>query len=142
LAVGDDRVILCATDAPGVVAGVSKTSPIAPLASRDGGPAFDEPWQAEVLALAGALSESGVFTPAQWSEALGAALRQAEARGAPDGHATYYGAVLEALEQLLAATGGITADALAHRIEEWRRAYLQTPHGQPVELAAGAGGSR
>ena len=68
-------------------------------------------------------------------------MRQAEARGAPDGHATYYAAVLEALEQLLATPAGITAGALANRIEEWRRAYLQTPHGQPVELAAGAGGS-
>ena len=117
---------------------MSETSSIAPLASRDGEPAFDEPWQAEVLALACVLSQSGVFTPGQWSEALGAALRQAEARGAPDGHETYYAAVLATLEQLLPAAGGITADALAHRIEEWRRAYLQTPHGQPVELAAGA----
>ena len=138
LAVGDDRVILCAIDADGVVAGVSETSPIAPLASGDGEPAFDEPWQAEVLALAFALADRGVFSPAEWSRTLGAELRQAEARGAPDDHETYYAAALAALEQLLAASGGITADALARRTEEWRRAYLHTPHGQPVELAAGA----
>jgi nitrile hydratase accessory protein len=117
---------------------VSVTSQIAPLASRAGEPAFDEPWQAEVLALAWVLSQSGVFTPTQWSETLGAALRRSEMLGAPDGHETYYAAVLAALEQLIAATGDVSEDALARRTEEWRRAYLRTPHGQPVELAAGA----
>lgn len=115
-----------------------ETSPIAPLARRDGEPAFDEPWQAQALALAFALCERGVFSAAAWSEALGAELRRAEAQGAPDNHDTYYEAVLAALEQLLAAAGGITQDKVSERIEAWRRAYLSTPHGQPVELAAGA----
>jgi nitrile hydratase accessory protein len=111
---------------------------IAPLAGRDGEPTFDEPWQAQVLALAFALADRGVFSAAQWSEALGAELRFAEAQGAPDDHATYYAAALAALERLLAANGGISAAALSARTEAWRRAYLHTPHGQPVELAAGA----
>jgi nitrile hydratase accessory protein len=109
---------------------------IGPLARRDGQPAFAEPWQAEVLALAFALSESGMFSAAAWSETLGAELRRAEARGAPDDHETYYAAALAALERLVAAAGGIDAAALSARIEAWRRAYLATPHGQPVELAA------
>jgi nitrile hydratase accessory protein len=111
---------------------------IGPLARRDGEPTFAEPWQAEVLALAFALAEKGVFSAAEWSEALGAELRLAEAAGAPDDHGTYYAAALAALERLLAGSGGITANALSRRTEEWRRAYLHTPHGQPVELAAGA----
>jgi nitrile hydratase accessory protein len=113
-----------------------EASPIAPLARRDGEPTFDEPWQAQALALAFALCERGVFSAAAWSEALGAELRRAEAQGAPDDHGTYYAAVLAALEQLLASADGITPDVLAARIEEWRRAYLRTPHGQPVELTA------
>jgi nitrile hydratase accessory protein len=116
-----------------------EASPIAPLARQGGEPTFDEPWQAEALALAFALAERGVFSRAAWSEALGAELRRAEAGGAPDDQATYYTAVLAALERLVAATGGITADVLGSRAEEWRRAYLRTPHGQPVELAAGSG---
>jgi nitrile hydratase accessory protein len=111
---------------------------IAPLAGRDGEPTFDEPWQAEVLALAFALADRGVFSAAQWSTTLGAELRRAVASGAPDDHETYYAAALAALERLLAAHGGITTDALSRRTEEWRRAYRHTPHGQPVELAAGA----
>jgi nitrile hydratase accessory protein len=110
---------------------------IGPLARRDGEPAFAEPWQAEVLALAFALAENGVFSAAEWSEALGSELRLAEAAGAPDDQGTYYAAALAALERLVAARGGLTAAALARRTAEWRRAYLHTPHGQPVELAAG-----
>jgi nitrile hydratase accessory protein len=109
---------------------------IAPLAGRDGEPTFAEPWQAEVLALAFALAERGVFSAAEWSKTLGAELRRAEARGASDDHENYYAAALAALERLLAGSGGITANALSRRTEEWRRAYLHTPHGQPVELAA------
>jgi nitrile hydratase accessory protein len=110
---------------------------IGPLARRDGEPTFAEPWQAQVLGLAFALAENGVFSAAEWSEALGAELRRAEAAGAPDDHGTYYAAALAALERLVAARGGITVAALSRRTAEWRRAYLQTPHGQPVELAAG-----
>ena len=108
------------------------------LARRDGEPTFAEPWQAEVLALAFALSERGMFSGAEWSQALGEELRRAEAHGAPDDQETYYTAALAALERLVAAAGGIDVDALAVRIEAWRRAYLDTPHGQPVELAAAA----
>jgi nitrile hydratase accessory protein len=110
---------------------------IGPLARRDGEPTFAEPWQAEVLALAFALAEKGVFSAAEWSEALGAELRLAEAAGAPDDHGTYYAAALAALERLVAARGAITVGALSRRTAEWRQAYLHTPHGHPVELAAG-----
>src|SRR5690606_18477420 len=65
------------------------------------GPTFDEPWQAQLLALADTLTRGGAFTPTAWSDALGAALRRAAAEGAPDTVATYYEAVLEALEGLL-----------------------------------------
>jgi len=110
--------------------------PIRPLARRDGEPAFDEPWQAQVLALADALAARGVFTRAAWSAALGAELRSAAARGAPDDSQSYYVAALAALEKLVAADGRITVRSLDERVETWRRAYHNTPHGQPVELAA------
>ena len=101
-----------------------------------GAPVFAEPWHAEVLALAFALVERGTFSPAAWSEALGAELRRAQARGEPDDQETYYAAALAALEHLVASSGSLTAGALSARVEAWRRAYLATPHGRPVELAA------
>jgi len=110
---------------------------LGPLAQRDGEPAFDEPWQAQVLGLAFTLAKAGLFTPAQWSDALGAELRAARDRGDPDDQGTYYDAALAALEGLIATDGRVTPDGLTARVEHWRRAYLNTPHGKPVELSAG-----
>ena len=109
----------------------------APLARLDDEPTFDEPWQAQILALAFTLSQAGLFTPVEWSDALGAKLRSATERGEPDDQATYYAAALAALEHLVVANGSITHSRLSERVEEWRRAYLNTPHGQPVELIEG-----
>lgn len=97
---------------------------------------FAEPWQAEVLAIAYTLSMRGVFTPGEWSATLGAELSRREAEGAPDTMATYYEAALAALEKL-ATEAGIGGAMLDARVEAWREAYLETPHGHPVELDAG-----
>lgn len=114
----------------------AEPKPPGPLARRDDEPVFDEPWQAQVLGLAFNLVERKVFTASQWSAALGAELKSAQARGEPDVPQTYYQSALAALESLLAAEGRIAADNLDERVETWRQAYLNTPHGQPVELSA------
>ena len=111
-----------------------------PLARHDSEPVFDEPWQAQVLALAANLVEQGVFTASRWSDALGVALRDAQARGEPDNPQTYYQSALAALEKLLDADGRLSAARIAGRVEDWRQAYLHTPHGQPVELSAAPAG--
>jgi nitrile hydratase accessory protein len=98
---------------------------------------FAEPWHAEVLALADGLVQAGLFSAADWAEALGASLRDSAARGLPDNDGTYYAAALAALEGLVAARSPETGAAQPERIAAWRRAYLRTPHGQPVELATG-----
>jgi nitrile hydratase accessory protein len=110
---------------------------IQPLLRDDGEPAFEEPWQAHVLAIASALAEGKAFTPGQWSEALGAELRRCASRGDPDSRETYYAAAVSALEKLLDRAGSVSREALDRRTEQWRRAYLHTPHGLPVELEAG-----
>ncbi|MCP5156088.1 MAG: nitrile hydratase accessory protein [Ectothiorhodospiraceae bacterium] len=111
-----------------------------PLARRDGEPAFDEPWQAQVMGLAFTLMERGAFDNVAWSDALGAALADATGRGEPDDASTYYRAALTALETLMAGADRVRTTDLDARTEAWRRAYLNTPHGQPVELAAGERG--
>lgn len=107
---------------------------LAPLKRMDGEPVFDEPWQAQVLAMADTLVTKGVIAPAAWSETLGKELEDAKLQGTPDNIATYYNAVLRALEHLLEAHGGISATEASARRDAWERAYLATPHGQPVEL--------
>ena len=109
---------------------------LGPLARRDDEPVFDEPWQAQALALAFNLMDRGVFSNTEWSDALGAELKSAEARGDRDDAQTYYRSVLAALEGLLASDGRVSTSHVGIRTEAWRRAYLNTPHGQPVDLTA------
>jgi nitrile hydratase accessory protein len=109
-----------------------------PLATQDNDAPFAEPWQAQVMALAFAASQKGIFSPAQWSEALGAELRKNGVSGAIDDRTSYYQAALLALETLLHTGGSLTQETVMRREMEWRRAYLNTPHGMPIELSAGA----
>ncbi len=110
---------------------------LGPLKCKDGDPIFDEPWQAQALAMADTLVQSGRIRRSDWAEALGAKLREAASEGRDDTTETYYRAVMSALESLLEYTGTIEGDEVGARQAQWRRAYLNTPHGQPVELVAG-----
>lgn len=100
-------------------------------------PAFAEPWQAQAMAIAARLQEAGVFTAGEWSAALGAAIRAAQAAGDPDDGSTYYDHVVAALETLLTAKGAASAAELAAMKAAWTEAYATTPHGRPVELKPG-----
>ena len=105
-----------------------------PLLSVDGDPVFDEPWQAQALAIADALVRNGMFGAGDWSEALGHALKAAESEGRSDNQDTYYNCVVNALEQLIAEHSKIDQQAMADKRQDWEQAYLSTPHGQPVHL--------
>ncbi|WP_438362956.1 nitrile hydratase accessory protein [Nioella halotolerans] len=107
-----------------------------PLAPRD--PVFEEPWQAQVLAMADSMVQAGRISASDWADALGAELARAEAAGQPDTTATYYAAALAALETLTTKATPITAEELAIRKADWTRAHERTPHGQPVRLARDA----
>jgi nitrile hydratase accessory protein len=91
---------------------------------------FDEPWQAQALALADTMVQAGRLTVLEWAEALSAALKEAEALGPPDTPNTYY----TALERLCETRASISGDDRALRRSAWEAAYRRTPHGQPVEL--------
>ena len=95
---------------------------------------FEEPWQAEALALSAALIQAGRISSSEWADALGSAIKRAQAAGDPDDGSTYYQHVLNALEALVLAKAVTKRDALAARKEAWRSAYASTPHGQPVLL--------
>jgi hypothetical protein len=79
--------------------------------------------------------KSGAITSARWAETLGAEIKALNAE--PDDRETYFRAVLAALERLLAESGSVTPAELEEREHQWERAYLRTPHGKPVEFAAG-----
>jgi nitrile hydratase accessory protein len=107
-----------------------------PREAAPGAPVFAEPWHAEVLGIANTLSRSGMFSVSEWAATLGAEIRRLAASGEPDTEETYYRAALGALERLVGEKSPATGGSLHDRVEAWRRAYLNTPHGQPVTLDA------
>ena len=109
------------------------------LPRDEGGPVFAEPWQAQAFALAVKLSEQGHFTWKEWAAALADELKAAADRGEPADGSHYYEHWLVALERLVTAKGLTDPAALLARKEAWAEAYRRTPHGKPVELAAGSG---
>ena len=110
------------------------TSPVMPFKRMDGEPVFDEPWQAQVLAMADTLIANGVIEAVAWSDTLGKELRKAQARRDSDDITTYYKAALRALEQLLGQHTDISESEVLKKRDAWEQAYLATPHGQPVNL--------
>ena len=107
------------------------------LPRDDDGPVFREPWEAKAFAMAVRLAEAGVFSWAEWTEALSAEIAAAREARDEDLGDTYYMYWLQALEALVARKSGVAAEEIDACVDEWRRAYLNTPHGQPIELGAG-----
>lgn len=94
-------------------------------------PPFEEPWQAEAFALVVALHQRGVFTWAEWANALSVEVNRPGA--AADGH-DYYEHWLAALEKLLSARGVAPMADVARLAAAWERAAHATPHGKPILL--------
>lgn len=108
------------------------------LPRHEGGPVFDEPWQAQAFALAVRLSAQGHFTWKEWAAALADELKAAADRGEPDDGSHYYQHWLAALERLVIAKHLSDPAAMLTRKEAWAEAYRRSPHGKPVELASGS----
>lgn len=91
---------------------------------------FTAPWEAQVFALVVSLQDRGLFTWAEWADALGRMIR-------PDGageQVADYGHWLATLEHLLAERGVADPRSLDSRTAAWQRAARATPHGQPIRL--------
>ena len=95
---------------------------------------FNSPWEAQVFALAVRLQETGVFTRDSWTRALAAEIQQANQRNDPDLGDTYYHHWTRALEQVLINASLVDEREIQERVESWREAYANTPHGHAVVL--------
>jgi len=98
------------------------------------GPVFLEPWHAEVFSLAVTLHRQGAISWGEWTELFADTLRDVPAEGGESVEAAYYRRWLLALETIVASKCLASVEEMAQRKEEWRLAYLRTPHGLPVEL--------
>ena len=108
-----------------------------PALPRDkDGPVFSEPWEAKAFALAVRLSETGYFTWPEWVRIFSQEIKVAQEQSDPDLGDTYYHHWIRALERICSAKGLVGIEDMLQRKAEWRSAYLNTPHGQPIHLAA------
>jgi nitrile hydratase accessory protein len=118
-------------------ADVNMAAFVAALAEAGDEPMFNEPWHAQAFAMTMHLAKRGVFTWDEWVGAFIPEVRESPQRDGEDVNAAYFRQWLAALEKLLAARGLCSSDVLHDYTETWRRAYLNTEHGDPVEFEAG-----
>ena len=119
------------TDAPTVPSDIAAAEAL--LREADA-PGFAEPWMAQAFAFAIQLSRQGLFTWSEWVEVLSAEIRAHPARPGEASNTAYYRQWLAALETIVGLKGAASTFEITARQETWRQAYLNTPHGQPVEL--------
>ncbi|MEH3118831.1 MAG: nitrile hydratase accessory protein [Methylorubrum populi] len=99
------------------------------------GPTFEQPWQAHAFSLTVQLHEAGLFTWPAWVEVFGDEIKRSPARPGESASDAYHRQWLQALQTIVVSNGIVETRDVSDRIDEWRRAYLNTPHGQPVMLA-------
>ncbi len=97
-------------------------------------PAFEAPWHASVFAVTVALNEAGRFSWSEWVSRFSETLKASGVHHDLNGGDDYFLAWLETLEAMILAAEGVTSEDLTVLKTAWERAYLTTPHGQPVTL--------
>jgi len=97
-------------------------------------PVFTEPWEAHAFAIVVKLSEKNLLKWSEWTDALTEEIKISKEQGLPDFGNTYYQFWLSALETILLDKNILKKSDIKSKIEQWRSAYLSTPHGKPVKL--------
>ncbi|CAO3441003.1 nitrile hydratase accessory protein [Azospirillum endophyticum] len=108
------------------------------LPRDESGPLFEKPWQAEAFALVVELYKGGRFTWPEWVDLFSAEIKASPAMAGESVNDAYYRQWWAALERMVSSRGLVAKGEIPARAEEWRRAYLNTPHGQPILLANAA----
>ena len=123
----------------------SDASELPGLSSDGDEPVFANPWQAKIFALVVGLHQRGCFSWTEWTEILSTEIAVARANGEndnnnankaePDPGDSYYRMWVIALERLLMNKTIVYSGDIPNRVKEWRNAYLNTSHGNPVTLS-------
>ena len=96
---------------------------------------FNEPWHAQIFAITVHLNEKGHFNWNDWSKVFGAALSSKGSEKLIINDDDYYLIWLKTLEKFLGDAGKIQPNEIIQYFQDWRAAFLNTPHGQPVNLS-------
>ena len=113
---------------------MSESADMLALPQEHQGPAFDQPWQAEAFSILVALNEAGHFPWKDWVQLFSRVIKSAPALPGETANDAYYRQWAVALEEMAIGLGAVGKEEIAAREQEWRRAYLNTPHGRPVHL--------
>lgn len=100
------------------------------------GPVFKEPWEAQAFGMVIALHQAGAFSWDEWAARLNAEITAAQQAGDPDLGNTYYQHWLRALEKIVSEKNLSSTTEISARVEKWRSAYINTPHGEAIELSS------
>ncbi|WP_337020990.1 nitrile hydratase accessory protein [Pantoea anthophila] len=99
------------------------------------GPVFDKPWQAKAFSLIVHLHQAGLFRWAEWVQIFSKEIKAAPAQPGESVNDAYYRQWTAAMENMMTTLNLAVPDDISQRTQEWRQAYLNTPHGQPIVLA-------
>lgn len=114
----------------------SATPTVTPEMTLEDLPPFEAPWQAQSFACAMELSKQGHFSWSDWASRFSQEINSRPQRDGETVNEAYHRQWLSALEALILSCDLCTPEEIASREEDWRRAYHNTPHGQPIELSA------
>jgi nitrile hydratase accessory protein len=96
---------------------------------------FQSPWHSQLFAITVQLSEQGNFLWTEFAEIFGESLNQARLKiKSLDGNDNYFNCWLNALEKIIVDKNMGSLENLSLLKENWTKAYLATPHGQPVKI--------
>ena len=123
----------------------SDASDLPGLSSDGDEPVFANPWQAQIFALVVGLYQRGCFSWGEWTETLATEIAAVSANGENDnnnankaesgpGDACCRMWVIVLARLLMNKTIVYSGD-IPNRVKEWRNAYLNTSHGNPVTLS-------
>jgi nitrile hydratase accessory protein len=113
----------------------SASKPSVAVLGEDGDRKFDAPWQAQAFAIVVELNKAGLLDWSEWVGVFGQEVARSPARAGESRNDTYYRQWLDALEQIVVKRSLLAPGDTNSRVHEWRAAYVNTPHGQAVELA-------
>ncbi|MBK0004800.1 nitrile hydratase accessory protein [Erwinia sp. S38] len=97
---------------------------------------FEHPWQAQVFSLVVCLHKAGLFSWKTWVDVFSTEIKAHPAMAHESVNDAYYRQWVAATEKMLMSLQMADEAEIARRTDEWRQAYLNTPHGMPVTLVS------
>lgn len=95
---------------------------------------FEHPWQAQVFSLIVCLHQAGQFSWKAWVAVFSDEIKASPQQQGESINDAYYRQWVSATEKMLLSLELTAEEDITRRTDEWRQAYLNTPHGMPVAL--------